>query len=123
MPLGLLGAGELVGLGSVAGWGIVSRGVARWKAWGQTAAVDVFFGLEVLDSDFRLSFSCRHSILLSGCFESNTAPRDRTNNAVSVLGAPPRGQLGGLLLGGALGLMVTGTVEAGTMVAGTVVAG
>jgi len=62
VPLGLLGAGELVGLGSVAGWGIVSRGVARWKAWGQTAAVDVFFGLEVLDSDFRLSFSCCHSI-------------------------------------------------------------
>jgi len=82
VPLGLLGAGELVGLESVAGWGIVSRGVARWKAWGQTAAVDVFFGLEVLDSDFRLSFSCCHSILLSGCFESDTAPRDRTNNAV-----------------------------------------
>jgi len=80
--LGLLGAGELVGLESVAGWGIVSRGVARWKAWGQTAAVDVFFGFEVLDSDCRLNFSCCHSILLSGCFESDTAPRDRTNNAV-----------------------------------------
>jgi len=81
MPLGLLEAVEQ-GLGSVAGWGIVVGGFARWKAWGQMAAVDVFFGLEVLDSDFRLSFSCCHSILLSGCFVSDTAPRDRTNSAV-----------------------------------------
>jgi hypothetical protein len=80
VPLGLLGAGEPVGLGSVAGWG-----VARWKAWGQAAAVDVFFGLEVLDSDFRLSFFSCHFILLSGCFASDTAPRDRTTGtAVST---------------------------------------
>ena len=81
--MGLLGAVKQVGLGSVAGWGIVSRGVSRWKAWGQTAAVDVFFRLEVLDSDFRLSFFRCHFILLSGCFGSDTAPRDRTNSAVA----------------------------------------
>jgi hypothetical protein len=80
--LGLLGAGEAVGLGSVAGWGVVAGGVARWKAWGQAAAVDVFFGVEVLNSDFRLSFFCCHFTLLSACFASDTAPRDRTNSAV-----------------------------------------
>ena len=66
---GLLGAVEQVGLGSVAGWGIVSRGVARWKAWGQAAAVDILFGLEVLDSDFRFTSLCCHLIFLSGRFE------------------------------------------------------
>jgi hypothetical protein len=81
--LGLLGAGEPVGLGSVTGWGVVAGGVAGWNAWGQAAAVDVFSGLEVLDSDFRPSFFCCHFILPSGCFASDTTPRDRTNSAVS----------------------------------------
>jgi hypothetical protein len=53
----------------------------------------------------------------------DTAPRDRTNSAVPLLGAPPRGQRGGVLVGGALGLMACGTMEAGTVAAGTVAAG
>ncbi len=79
MPLGLLWAVFDVGSGAVGG--IMSRGVARWEAWGQAAAVDVFFGLEVLDSDFRLSFFCCHLTLFS-LVKCDTAPRDRTNSAV-----------------------------------------
>jgi hypothetical protein len=66
---GLLGAVEQVGLGSVAGWGVMAGGVARWKAWGQAAAFDVVFRLEVLDSDFRFTSLCCHLIFLSGRFE------------------------------------------------------
>jgi len=79
--LGLLGAVEQVGLGSVAGWGIVSRGVARWKAWGQATAVDVVFRLEVLNSDFRFTSLCCH-LTFFRWLSVVTAPGDRTNSAV-----------------------------------------
>lgn len=82
--MGLLGAVEdPIGLGSVAGWGIVAGGVARWKAWGQAAAFDVVFWLEVLNFDLGSLFLVLHwSSLLRLLLESygkgqrKTAPRD-----------------------------------------------